>query len=86
METWAHGQNVFNALRRERTFTDRLRHIAHPGVTTFGWSYINRGLDVPQIQVRVELTAPSGALWTGGSEGALERIAGPAEEFCLVVV
>jgi hypothetical protein len=55
METWTHGQNVFNALRRERTFTDRLRHIAHPGVTTFGWSYINRGLDVPQIHVREDL-------------------------------
>lgn len=86
METWAHGQDIFDALRRKRRFTDRLRHIAHLGVTTFGWSYINRGLDVPQNQVRVELTAPSGAVWTWGPEDSRERIKGQAEDFCLVVV
>ena len=39
-----------------------------------------------QIQVQVKLTAPSGALWTWDPEDALERIIGPAEDFCLVVV
>ncbi len=85
METWAHGQDVFDALRLKRTNTDRLRHIAHLGVTTFGWSYTNRGLEVPQTQVRVELTAPSGTVWTWGPEDASEKISGPAEDFCLVV-
>lgn len=86
METWAHGQDIFDALGLRRAPTDRLRHIAHLGVTTFGWSYINRGLYVPRIHVRVKLVAPSGALWTWGPEDALERITGPAEDFCLVVV
>jgi len=86
METWAHGQDVFDGLGQERIFTDRLRNIAHLGVTTFAWSYINRDLEVPQTQVRVELTAPSGEAWTWGPEDALERILGPAEDFCLVVV
>ena len=85
METWAHGQDVFDALRQKRTNTDRLRHIAHLGVTTFGWSYKNRGMDVPQTPVRVELTAPSGTVWTWGPEDASEKISGPAEDFCLVV-
>lgn len=86
METWAHGQDVFDGLGQDRIFTDRLRNIAHLGVTTFAWSYINRGLEVPQTQVRVELTAPSGEAWTWGPEDALERILGSAEDFCLVVV
>lgn len=85
METWAHGQDVFDALRLNRANTDRLRHIAHLGVTTFGWSYTNRGLEVPQTQVRVELTAPSGDIWTWGPEDASDKITGPAEDFCVVV-
>lgn len=85
METWAHGQDVFDALRLKRTNTDRLRHVAHLGVTTFGWSYRNRGMEVPEVQVRVELTAPSGEIWTWGPEDASDRITGPAEDFCIVV-
>jgi uncharacterized protein (TIGR03084 family) len=85
METWAHGQDVFDALRLKRTNGDRLRHIAHLGVTTFGWSYTNRGLEVPTTRVRVELTAPSGNVWTWGPEDASDKISGPAEGFCLVV-
>lgn len=86
METWAHGQDIFDTLRIRRKPTDRLGHIAHLGVRTFGWTYINRGLEVPQKPVRVALTAPSGALWTWGPEDAEDRITGPAEDFCLVVV
>ena len=85
METWAHGQDVFDALKLKRTNTDRLRNIAHLGVSTFGWSYINRGMEAPKEQVRVELTAPSGALWTWGPEDAANKVVGPAEDFCLVV-
>lgn len=85
METWAHAQDVFDALGLKRTNTDRLRHIAFLGVNTFGWSYTNRGLEKPAIPVRVELTAPSGAVWTWGPADAGNRINGPAEGFCLVV-
>lgn len=84
METWVHGQDIFDALKLKRKNTDRLRHIAHLGVTTFGWSYMNRGLEAPKIQVRVELAAPSGDVWTWGPETAENRIMGPAEDFCLV--
>ena len=70
---------------RPATATDRLRHIAQLGFITRGWSYINRGLDVPDVAVRVELTAPSGAVWTYGPDDASESVIGPAEDFCLVV-
>ncbi len=84
MEVWAHGQDVVDAVGGNRPATDRLRHVAQLGVITRGWSYANRGLDAPSGEVRVELTAPSGATWTFGPEDAGESIVGPAEDFCLV--
>ena len=47
METWAHGQDVCDALGVERVPTDRLRHIAHLGVRARPFSYVVRGRDVP---------------------------------------
>ncbi len=85
MEVWAHGQDIVDAIGATREATDRLRHIAQLGYITRGWSYINRGLDVPDAAVRVELTAPSGAVWTYGADDASESVSGPAEDFCLVV-
>ncbi len=85
METWAHGQDVCDAVGVERPATGRLRHIARLGVITRSWSYVNRGLEPPAADVRVELTAPSGAVWTFGPEQADESVTGPALDFCLVV-
>ena len=86
METWAHGQDVADALGIERVPTDRLRHVAHLGVATFGWSFVNRQMKVPESAVRVEITSPSGELWVWGPEKAVDTVRGTAEEFCLVVV
>ncbi len=86
METWAHGQDIVDALEMTRPPTDRLRHVAQLGFITRAWSYINRGMVAPDEPVRVELTAPSGAVWAFGPEDASESVTGPAEDFCLVVV
>lgn len=90
MEVWAHGQDVVDALEEaglatRRLPTDRLRHIAQLGVITRGWSYVNRGMAVPDGDVRVELQAPSGETWTWGPEDAPDVVRGPAVDFCLVV-
>jgi uncharacterized protein (TIGR03084 family) len=85
MECWAHGQDIADAVGQTRAPTDRLRHIAQLGFITRGWSYVNRGLEVPAGDVRVELASPSGEVWTFGPEGAAEVVTGPAEDFCLVV-
>ena len=86
METWAHGQDIADALGIRRKPTERLRHIAHLGVSTFGWSYTNRTMEVPDTPVRVELTGPSGDMWSWGPAEAQDTVKGPAEDFCLVVV
>ena len=84
MEAWAHGQDVVDAVGATGEPTDRLRHIAQLGSITRGWTYVNRGLDVPSTPVRVELTSPSGETWAFGPDDAAESIVGTAEDFCLV--
>ena len=86
MECWAHGQDVVDALDADRQPTDRLAHIARLGFITRGWTYQNRGLELPEVPIRVELSAPSGGTWTHGPDDADESVIGDAEEFCLVVV
>ncbi len=85
MEAWAHGQDVVDTLGATRPASDRLRHIAQLGVITRGWSYINRGLEVPAGNVAVTLTAPSGEVWEWSQENADATVSGSAEEFCMVV-
>jgi uncharacterized protein (TIGR03084 family) len=85
METWAHGQDVADALGVERVPTDRLRHVAFLGARAFPNSYRVRDLPVPDATVRVELVAPSGAAWSWGDEAATDVVRGPALDFCLVV-
>ena len=89
MEAWAHGQDIVDAISTNggdatREPTDRLRHISQLGFITRGWTYINRGLDVPSTPVRVELTSPSGDTWSFGPDDAAESVVGPALDFCLV--
>ncbi|MEM7286929.1 MAG: TIGR03084 family metal-binding protein [Actinomycetota bacterium] len=85
METWAHGQDVCDTVGAVRAPTDRLRHIAQLGFITRGWTYANRGLEMPDTTIRVELTAPSGDTWTWGEDDADETVVGTAEAFCQVV-
>lgn len=85
MECWAHGQDIVDAVGAERVATDRLRHIAQLGFITRGWTYLNRGLEMPEGEIRLALDAPSGALWTWGPDDAPASVSGAAEDFCLVV-
>ena len=85
METWAHGQEVYDLLRIRRTHTDRIKNIAVIGVKTFGWTFANRGLEVPKSKPYVRLVAPSGAIWEWNEPSESESIRGDAVDFCHVV-
>lgn len=85
METWAHGQDIADALGVVRQPTDRLKHVAHIGVGARAFSFAAHGRPAPDAPVRVELAAPSGETWTWGPAGAADRVSGPALDFCLVV-
>lgn len=84
METWAHGLDVAEALGVEVEPTDRIRHVAHIGVRTRAFAFAAHDLPAPE-EIRVELVAPSGDLWTWGPEDAEQRLTGPAHDFCLRV-
>ncbi|MEJ6500092.1 MAG: TIGR03084 family metal-binding protein [Rhodobacterales bacterium] len=85
METWAHGQEIFDVLGKERQEGDRIRNIAHLGVNTFGWAFINRKLPVPNPAPYVRLVGPSGAVWEWNEPQADNAVSGQAVEFASVV-
>jgi uncharacterized protein (TIGR03084 family) len=85
METWAHGQEIYDIKRVHRAPTDRLRHICVLGVKTYGWTFANRGQQPPGPAPRVRLTAPSGALWEWNEASVSGLIEGSAHDFCLTV-
>ncbi|WP_109509663.1 TIGR03084 family metal-binding protein [Nocardioides speluncae] len=85
METWAHGEDVAEALGVRREPTARLKNVVHLGVITLGFAYVANGLEPPTVDIHVELTAPDGDTWTWGDADAEQRVTGPALDFCLRV-
>lgn len=83
MEVWAHGQDIYDLLGVRREPKERIRNICEIGVRTFGWSFRNRGMDVPET-VTVELESPSGTVWEwpGAGQGSVR---GTALDFASVV-
>jgi uncharacterized protein (TIGR03084 family) len=90
METWAHALDVYDAaasmIQQSRPEpTDRIRHVAHLGVRTRNFAYSVQEEQPPADEFRVELTAPSGEVWTWGPEDASHLVRGSAYDFCLLV-
>ncbi|MEU8521329.1 TIGR03084 family metal-binding protein [Streptomyces sp. NBC_01216] len=85
METWAHGQDVADALGVVREPGARLRHVAWIGVRARDYAYLVRGLTPPAEPFRIELLAPDGEEWAYGPADAAQRITGSALDFCLLV-
>lgn len=85
METWAHGQDIYDLLGRRRRYTDGIRAIATLGVKTYAFCFANRGLTPPAPAPYLRLTAPSGAIWEWNPPSDEHRIEGSASDFCHVV-
>jgi uncharacterized protein (TIGR03084 family) len=83
METWAHGQDVYDALGVAHPTTPALYDVARLCARTRANSYAAQGREVPATAVEVVLTAPDGTQWRFGEEGG-EELSGDAVEFCLV--
>ncbi|MDX2851731.1 TIGR03084 family metal-binding protein [Streptomyces sp. PA03-3a] len=84
METWAHGEDVADALGVRRAPTARLRHVARIAVRARDYAYFVNGRTPPAEEFRVELTAPDGTLWAFGPQDAAQRVTGPALDLCLL--
>ena len=60
METWAHGQDIADALGIEPPPTARLRHVAHIGIRALRLQLPGQRPAGATEPIRVELTAPDG--------------------------
>ena len=85
METWAHGQAIYDCLGRDRVNTDRLHTIVVLGVNTYEWTFKVRGQEAPAPKPSLALTAPSGEAWTFGDPQPDNCVSGSAEAFAQVV-
>jgi uncharacterized protein (TIGR03084 family) len=85
METWAHGQEVYDVLGVERIDSDRIKNIVVLGVNTYAWTYLVRKQEPLGPMPFVKLTSPSGEVWTFGEDDGANRVEGLASEFCQVV-
>ncbi|GAB2549939.1 TIGR03084 family metal-binding protein [Nocardia heshunensis] len=85
METWAHGQDIYDTVGAAHRPTPRLRHIAALGVAGLGLSFYAAELPLPTSPFRVDLTGPDGEPWSWGPEDAAQRVRGSALDFCLRV-
>lgn len=85
METWAHGQDIYDLLGQARAYSDAIRAIADLGVRTYGFCFANRRQPAPAPVPYLRLTAPSGAIWEWNAPSETDRIEGSAAEFCHVV-
>jgi len=85
METWAHGQAIYDLTNIDRPQNDRIKSIATIGVKTFEWTFVNRKQEPPGDTPYVSLVAPSGKKWEWGEPNDSSCISGNAFEFCQVV-
>ena len=85
MESWAHGQDIVDALGLVRVPTARLYHVAYIGVRAVPNSFRTNGREIPDDPVYVALDAPGGDRWVWGDVDAANRVEGDALDFCLVV-
>jgi uncharacterized protein (TIGR03084 family) len=85
METWAHGQDIAEAVDVPYPQSNRIRHIAFLGVRTFNFSFQVHGLAVPDSPISVRLLSPDGSQWAWGDVNAQDRVEGPAVDFCRVI-
>ncbi len=85
METWAHGQDIFDLFGTQRVNTARLKNIVVIGVKTYGWTFANRGMEVPGPAPYIRLTGQGGEIWEFNEVSEDNRIEGAASDFCHVV-
>ncbi len=85
MEHWSHEQAVFDVLGLERKNADRLKNVAHIGVTTYSWSFKVKNMEPILPKPYVRLTAPSGDVWEWNDPQDNNKVEGSATEFSQVV-
>lgn len=85
METWSHGQAVYDVLGVVRRDRDYIRNIVILGNNTFEWAFHNRKKSAPRCKPFLRLVSPSKKIWEFNQPSEENFIEGAATEFCQVV-
>lgn len=85
METWAHGQDVADALGLPPVVSDRLKHVCHIGIGARAYAHVVHEQIDSGAPVSFRLLSPSGSAWTWGPADAADVVSGTALEFALLV-
>lgn len=84
METWAHGLDIYAAMKAEIEDTPRIRHICWLGWKALPYSFKLAGEDYAPI--RVEVIGPGYAKWVYGPPDADNLIKGSAGDWARLAV
>ncbi len=84
METWAHGLDIYTALKVEVEDTSRIRHVCWLGWASLPYSFKLANQDY--TPVRVEVIGPGYAKWVYGPADAENVIKGSASDWARVAV
>jgi uncharacterized protein (TIGR03084 family) len=86
METWAHGQDVADALGLPPVTTPRLRHVIHIGVAARPYAFRVHEVEDPGDPIRVRTYNPADVsdIWAWGPEDAADELSGSAVDLALV--
>ena len=84
METWAHGLDIYAAMKAEIEDTARIRHVCFLGWKTLPYAF--KAADEDYSPVRVEVMGPAYAKWVFGPADTDQVIKGPAGEFARLAV
>jgi uncharacterized protein (TIGR03084 family) len=87
METWAHGQDVADALGLPPVTTPRLRHVIHIGVGARPYAFQVHGVEDSGAPILVRTHNPDDDtdIWTWGPEDAADELSGSALDLALVL-
>lgn len=86
MELWAHSVDIYDALGIEPVVRDRIT-----GTLFLSWAarpniYRINQLEIPESPVYLELTLPSGEIWTKGEPNTQNFVKGSAQDWALVAI
>jgi uncharacterized protein (TIGR03084 family) len=86
METWAHGQDVADALGLEPVVSPRLRHVIHLGVAARPYAFRVHGVEDPGDPISVHTHNPVDEtdVWEFGDPDAADAIRGSALGLAMV--
>ena len=86
MELWAHSVDIYDALGLDVVVKDRIKSVLFLSWQARPFAYSINGLQLPDTPMYLELTLPSGEIWTKGDPQAENYIKGSAKEWAMVSV